>query len=67
MSEFRLLLWLGETKEDVVLVPIPLFRVLFRMALEVTMLPVPPGMYLFELPCSFADLRKLVELLLFLI
>ena len=50
-----------------VLVPIPLFRVLLRIALEVTLLPGPPGMYLFEPPCSFADLRKVVELLLFLI
>ena len=58
---------MGEMKDDVVLVPIPLLRVLLRMILDATLLPDPPGMYLFEPPGSLADLRKVVELLLFLI
>jgi hypothetical protein len=54
-------------KDDVVLVPIALLRVLLRMILDATLLPDPPGMYLFEPPGSLADFRKVVELLLFLI
>jgi hypothetical protein len=67
MSELRLLLWLGEMNDDVLLTPIPLLRVLLRMTLDATLLPDPPGMYLFEPPGSLADLRKVAELLLFLI
>ena len=52
--------------DAVVLGPVALFIVLFRVTLDEMELPDVPGMNLLDPPCSFMDLRKVVELVLVL-
>ena len=50
--------------DDAVLIPLPLFKVLFRTTLDEILLPELPEMYLLEPGSSFNDFKNVVELLL---